>query len=243
MTDRSPPGLRRSWLEHRAMRRDAARLAELLGAAGTADAARLGALCRWYACFAGAVRDHNRIENVIIYPALCERDPTFRDVEGALEGEHRALADRLAVTRESVCALAAAAGGRRWDREHREAVRAALALQGIVDTHTRHEEAVAFPRCREAFTADEYEDLIRAGRRLVGKRAAGFAGPWVLDHTPACERSELLAAQPLLQRLTYHLATRPRYDRLARPLRRIPQPAPTTGGATCPQSRGGQPPK
>jgi hypothetical protein len=199
------------------MRRDAARLAELLSAAGTADAARLGALGRWYACFAGAVRDHNRIENVIIYPALGERDPTFRDIEGALEGQHRLLADRLAVTRESVGALAAATAGRRWESEHREAVRAALALQGIVDAHTRNEEAVAFSRCRDAFTADEYEDLFRAGGRMVGERAAFLAGLWVLDPTPACAQSELLAAQPLRQRLTYHLATRPRCDRLARP--------------------------
>jgi hypothetical protein len=47
----------------------------------------------------------------------------------------------------------------------------------------------------------------------------------VLDHASATERAELLASQPLLLRLIYRLALRPRYERLARPLRRGPEPA------------------
>jgi hypothetical protein len=135
------------------------------------------------------------------------------------------LADRLAVARESVRGLAAASGGSRWERERDETAQATRALQAIVDAHTEHEEAVAFPRYSATFTSTEYDQLGKAAWKLVGQRAIVFAGPWVLDHASAAERAELLASQPLCWRLIYRLALRPRYEHLARPLRRSPQPA------------------
>lgn len=55
--------------------------------------------------------------------------------------------------------------------------------------------------------------------KLVGLRAIVFAGPWVLDHASPDERARLLGAQPLLLRVLYRFALRPRYERLVRPLR------------------------
>ena len=225
MTAQSRPDLRISYLEHRSMRADAARLVELVGAARPNDAARLGSLAGWYAGYEGAIHDHHRAEDTVIYPALLARDPSFADAEGELDGEHHELADRLAVVRESVRGLAAASGGSRWERERDETAQATRALQAIVDAHTEHEEDVAFPRYSAAFTSTEYDQLGKAAWKLVGQRAVVFAGPWVLDHASAAERAELLASQPLLLRLIYRLALRPRYEHLARPLRRSPQPA------------------
>src|SRR5919112_617571 len=156
MKDRSTPDLRMSYLEHRAMRVDAARLAALVTAARPDDTARLHALARWYTGYEGAIHDHHRTEEVVIYPALLERDPSFADADAELEGQHSVLIDRLTGARESLGGLAAGAGGSRW----------------------------------------------------------------VLDHGTAAERAELLAEQPLLMRVLYRLALRPRYERLARPLRR-----------------------
>ncbi len=61
--------------------------------------------------------------------------------------------------------------------------------------------------------------------KLVGASSVLFAGPWVLDHASPTERNDMLAAQPLWMRLLYRFALRPRFDRLARPLRQPSTPA------------------
>ncbi|HEX3212152.1 MAG TPA: hemerythrin domain-containing protein [Actinomycetota bacterium] len=212
------PDLRISYLEHRSMRADAARLTQLIGAAGPADVGRLCALADWYVRYEGAIHDHHHAEEWVVYPALLERDPSFAEADGQLEGQHQVLADRLQVTRESLTGLAGAAGGGHWEREKEEAAKAAAALKAIVDTHTGDEEAVAFPRYSAHFTADEYTGLNRAALKQIGMRSFVFAAPWVLDHATPGERARLLGEQPLLLRVIYRLALRPRYQRLVRPL-------------------------
>jgi hemerythrin-like domain-containing protein len=213
------PDLRPSYLEHRAIRVDAARLTDLLAAARPVDADRLTALSAWYVRYETAIDHHHRAEEAVIYPALLARDPSFAEADAELENEHRVLIDRLAVVRESLGALPAAAGGSRWEREHADAVTAARALRAIVETHLEHEEATAFPRYAAAFTGSEFDELGKAVWKLVGVASVIFAGPWVLDHATPAERADMLAAQPLLMRLAYRLALRPRFDRLASPLR------------------------
>jgi hemerythrin-like domain-containing protein len=211
------PNLRISYLEHRSMRADAARLTQLVGAAGPADVGRLRALADWYVRYEGAIHDHHHAEEWVIYPALLERDQ--------LEGQHQVLADRLQVARESLTGLIGAAGGGHWEREQEEAAKATAALKAIVDTHTGHEEAVAFPRYTAHFTATDYANLNKEAFKLVGLRSFVFAGPWVLDHATSDERARLLGEQPLLLRVLYRLALRPRYQRLVRPLGPASQPA------------------
>jgi hypothetical protein len=141
--------------------------------------------------------------------------------------EHRSMradAARLQVARESLTGLAAAGGGR-WEHEREEAAKAAAALKAIVGTHIRNEEAVAFPRYAAHFSAAEYAGLNKAAFKLVGMRPFVFAGPWVLDHASPDERAGLLGEQPLLLRVLYRLALRPRYQRLVRPLNPASQPA------------------
>jgi hemerythrin-like domain-containing protein len=225
MDDPTKPDLRISYLEHRSMRADAARLTRLVDAAGPADVDRLRALALWYARYEAAIHDHHHAEEWVIYPALLERDPSFAEADGQLEGQHQVLADRLQVTRESLGGLADAAGGGHWEREQEEAAKAAAALKAIVDTHTGDEEAVAFPRYSAHFTADEYTGLNKQAFKLVGMRSFVFAGPWVLDHATPGERAKLLGEQPLLLRVIYRLALRPRYQRLVRPLASASQPA------------------
>jgi hemerythrin-like domain-containing protein len=219
------PNLRISYLEHRSMRADAARLTQLVGAAGPADVGRLRALADWYVRYEGAIHDHHHAEEWVIYPALLERDPSFAEADGQLEGQHQVLADRLQVARESLTGLIGAAGGGHWEREQEEAAKATAALKAIVDTHTDHEEAVAFPRYTAHFTATDYANLNKEAFKLVGLRSFVFAGPWVLDHATPDERAELLGEQPLLLRVLYRLALRPRYQRLVRPLGPASHPA------------------
>jgi hypothetical protein len=226
MTTDLGPDLRPSYLEHRAMRMDAERLIGLVAQARPADADRLQAVAAWYARYLGAIHDHHTAEEAVVYPALLERDPSFADADAELEGQHRVLADRLTVARESLDGLPSAAGGPAWEREHAEAVLATQALRAIVDAHTHREEDVAFSRYRQAFTAAEFTDLGKAAWKVVGARAVVFAGPWVLDHATPEERARTLAAQPLLLRALYHLWLRPRYERLARPIRTFPPTAP-----------------
>lgn len=213
------PDLRIGHLEHHAMRTDAARLIQLVGAARPSDSDRLTALSRWYTAYEGAIHDHHRAEDMVVYPALLDRDASFADAEAELDGEHHLLADRLAVGGESLAGLAGAAGGSHWERDQEQAVQAMRALEAVVVRHTRHEEAVAFPRYSAAFSAEEYDQLGKVAWKLVGQRSFVFTGPWVLDHASTDERAELLAGQPRLLRLVYRLALRPRYERLAGPLR------------------------
>jgi hemerythrin superfamily protein len=225
MDDSTKPDLRIGYLEHRSMRADAARLTELVGAAQPTDAGRLRALADWYGRYEGAIHDHHHAEEAVIYPALLERDPSFAEADGQLEGQHQVLADRLQVAKESLGGLAGAAGRGHWEHEQEEAVKAAVALKAIVDAHTGHEEAVAFPRYSAHFSAAEYAGLNKAAFKLVGMRSIVFAGPWVLDHATSDERAELLGEQPLLLRVIYRLALQPRYQRLVRPLGPASQPA------------------
>ncbi len=201
MTTHLAPDLRPSYLEHRAMRTDAGRLIEIVAAARPSDEERLKAVALWYAQYQRAIHDHHTAEEAVVYPALLERDPSFAEADGELEGQHHVLADRLTVARESLAGLSTAAGGSAWEREHAEAVDAARALREIVDTHTHREEDVAFSRYRRAFTAEEFADLGKAAWKVVGARAVVFAEPWVLDHATPEERARTLAAQPLLLRL------------------------------------------
>jgi hemerythrin-like domain-containing protein len=219
------PDLRIGYLEHRSMRADAARLTELVGAARPDQAGRLEALAGWYARYEAAIHDHHHAEEWVIYPALLERDPSFAEADGQLEGQHQMLADRLQVARESLTGLAGATGGGRWEQEREEAAKAAAALKAIVDLHTRDEETTAFPRYSAHFSAAEYAGLNKQAFKLVGMRSFVFAGPWVLDHATSDERAELLGEQPLLLRIIYRLALRPRYQRLVRPLGVASQPA------------------
>ena len=217
MTTHLEPDLRPSYLEHRAMRTDAARLTQLVAAARPFDNERLEALAAWYGHYERAIHDHHTAEEAVIYPALLERDPSFAEADGELEGQHGVLADRLTVARESLGGLSTAAGGAAWEQEHSAAVGAAQALRDHRHAHAP-EEDVAFSRYRRAFTAEEFADLGKAAWKVVGARAVVFAGPWVLDHATPEERARTLAAQPLLLRLLYHLWLRPRYVRLTRPL-------------------------
>src|SRR5918993_3611731 len=134
MTTHIEPDLQPSFLEHRAIRQDAAQLRELVVDSRPADAPRLAALGDWYGHYERAIHDHHRAEEVVVYPALLDRDPSFVDADGALEGEHRVLIDRLAVMRESIAGLAAADGGGRWGSERGEAPRGADAPLPLVCT-------------------------------------------------------------------------------------------------------------
>src|SRR4051794_29423712 len=111
------PDLRPSYLEHRAMRVDATRLAELVVVAQPADADRLTGIAAWYTRYERAIHDHHVAEEAVVYPALLERDPSFAVADAELEGQHRVLADRLTVAGESLRGLAAASGGPNWERE------------------------------------------------------------------------------------------------------------------------------
>jgi hemerythrin-like domain-containing protein len=225
MDEATKPDLRISYLEHRSMRADADRLTELVDAAQPVQVSRLEALAAWSGRYEGAIHDHHHAEEAVLYPALLNRDPSFAEADGQLKGQHQVLADRLQVARESLTGLIGATGGGRWEPEREEAAKAAAALKAIIDTHTRDEEAVAFPRYVAHFSAAEYAALNKAAFQLVGLRSFVFAGPWVLDHATPDERAELLGEQPRLLRVLYRLALRPRYQRLVRPLGPASQPA------------------
>ena len=213
MTEPPTPDLRITRLEHRAMRMDTARLVRILGATRPQHTSQLDALAAWYTRFAGAMQVHHLVENDVTFPALVERDPSFADTRGELEEGHRLLADRLAAANRAIDRLAQASSGS-WERDHPEAIKAARALRALLNTHLDHEEATAIPRFVSAFTAQEFTAIGKAARKRAGLQSLIFACPWALDHADIHERAQLLADQPALHRTLYHVALRPRYERL-----------------------------
>jgi hemerythrin-like domain-containing protein len=214
MTVDHPPDLRPSYLEHRAMRIDAERLQSLVASARPADADRLTALSCWYTGYEGAIHDHHTAEEAVVYPALLERDPSFAEADGELEGEHRVLADRLAVLHQSLQDLPSAAGGGTWEQDQAEAVRSDSGLREILELHLPHEEDVAFSRYRRVFTADEFADLGKAAwparcasrplpRRRKDRSAEMPTVPWRRVVAPQPETEYLVMASRLpLRQLT-----------------------------------------
>src|SRR5262245_28120283 len=72
-----PPDLTMFTLVHRAMRRDADRLARAVTGLGDGDAARARALRRWYGGYRAELTGHHRIEDELWFPLLAERVPTY----------------------------------------------------------------------------------------------------------------------------------------------------------------------
>ncbi|HEY8526495.1 MAG TPA: hemerythrin domain-containing protein [Acidimicrobiales bacterium] len=105
-TQRSPartPDTTMFTVLHRAMRRDAARLAAAVATPG--DGRQLASLSRWYRGYRSALTEHHRIEDQVFFPVLAERVPSFAAHGPRLGAEHDLLEDALDVVQMALAAL------------------------------------------------------------------------------------------------------------------------------------------
>ena len=98
MTVDARPELRPSYLMHRATRVDAERPRALID---PADPGWLSGLAIRYAMYQGAIHDHHRAKEAVVYLALREQNPILVDADGAFWRDHAGPADGLAATGEA----------------------------------------------------------------------------------------------------------------------------------------------
>jgi hypothetical protein len=206
-----PPGLTVFTVVHRAMRRDAARLARAVAGLGDGDAARAGALRRWYGDFHAELAGHHHIEDEIWFPVLAERVPTYGEHADRLDREHHLLEDALASVGTALDDLVADDGSARALGPARDAT---CELSELVDAHLGFEDSDILPLYVRHFADDELGEVERRTRRMIDKRRAPFAVPWILGAATPTERDEVLGRAPLAMKLLWY-ASRRRHARLS----------------------------
>ncbi len=169
MTTTTPtnPGWRGQLAIHRAVRRDAARLA--LALADGQDASQ--AVRAYWAVAAAQLHHHHQFEDTVVWPLLGER---LGERVGTLLArnahEHQVMA---AAMEEFDAALASADVA---------SARGALGrMQEAIEVHLVHEEADVLPRIPEAFTAEDIA-FFQAEDAKTNPPSAFL--PWMLDDAP-----------------------------------------------------------
>lgn len=154
-------------LVHRAMRRDARRLA---AAAPVAPGPHLDRVRGWWRQVRSVIEWHHRTEDDILWPALRARVPGFAGEEARMHADHAALDEAM-----SAVTSALAAG----DRARLRA--AAAGFDETVRAHLRAEEALVLPAFCGGVPVEEYTAL---ERRVIGSAPLpllAFLAPWMLD--------------------------------------------------------------
>jgi hypothetical protein len=177
---------------HRPLRREFGLLPDRVRAAGDAAAAR--PLARHIDLFLRFLHIHHDGEDQLLWPALTARVPMRQELIARIEGQHAAIADRVA---EVTPILA------RWSRTVDTARRDQLAdaldgLHAALVEHLDLEETAILPLVHEHITVGEWSSLARHTEAHIPKdpwRVAVLAGA-VLDGASPAERSWFLDQIP-----------------------------------------------
>jgi hypothetical protein len=170
MTATTPtnPGWRIQLAIHRAVRRDAARLA---GALADSDEAPTAAVRAYWALTAAQLHHHHIFEDTVIWPLMGERlGDRVQALLARNEHEHEVMASAME-------AFDTALSGT-------DTVPARHALELLTDAigvHLAHEEADVLPLIPEAFTM---EDIAFFQAEDAKTNAARAFLPWMLDDAP-----------------------------------------------------------
>jgi Hemerythrin HHE cation binding domain len=210
-----PPDLTVFTLVHRAMRRDAGRLARAVSGLGDGESARARALRRWYGDFHAELTGHHRIEDELWFPVLAERVPTYAEHTDRIDHEHHLLEDALAGADAALDRLAAEGGTASARGPARDAT---CELSELVDAHLGFEDADIVPLFLRHFTEDEFVEVERRTRRMLEARRLPFAVPWIMDAATPPERSRVLGRAPVALKLVWYASRRRHARRSARAL-------------------------
>jgi hypothetical protein len=192
---------------HRAMRRDAATRGPR---ARVGDQRRARRLARWYGHFLASIEHHHQREDLVVWPLLVDRDPSFAAETAALQHDHEVLDDALHSVARALCDLVDGTVA-----DPGLLVATATRLRHHLDEHLDREEAAAFPRIARSFTADEYHEVEKELREGLSMSELAFEAPWILDGLAAEQAEAMIGEVPVALRVLYYLAFRPRYQRIA----------------------------
>ena len=197
---------------HAAMRTSNEWLVSGIARTERGDRRRIAALRRWYAGYAGELRNHHRNEDHIVFPALAARVPAYAAYDDGLANDHLrldAVIDGLDVSLRMWSQQPAA--------EDRRSVALDLAneLLDLLAVHLDLEDADILPMIEQHVTAEEYATIDEQIVEELELRQATFTVPWLLTTVDASTAAHLLDGAPAALRVLFRL-TRGRYARLAR---------------------------
>ncbi|WP_421120581.1 hemerythrin domain-containing protein [Aquihabitans daechungensis] len=195
------------YLVHRALRRNARRLANATASYDRQDPPRTRALVRWCAGFIAELHCHHTIEDDAFFPALVARVPEAAELIARTDADHAAM-DELFVRLEAGSSTVAAGGSANQLHE------AARDLADLLDEHLAFEDAEVIPLFEQHFTAAEYQELDDEAMEILGvSKQALFTVPFIISEATPEEHARLWADAPLPFK-AIHLACRGRYRKL-----------------------------
>jgi len=195
------------YLVHRALRRNARRLANATASYDRQDPRRTRALVRWCRGFVAELHCHHTIEDDAFFPALVARVPDAAELIARTDADHHAM-DELFVRLEA--GVAAVAAGGPADQLHA----AASDLADLLDEHLAFEDAEVIPLFEQHFTAAEYQQLDDEAMEILGvSKQALYTVPFIISEATPEEYVRLWADAPLPFKAIY-VAFRGRFQRL-----------------------------
>jgi hypothetical protein len=213
MAPSTTPDLTIYHVVHRAMKADAARLANAVAGVDPGDTGRAAAFERWFDGYLGELHHHHTVEDELFFPALVEKVPVFADQVPRIDRDHARLDELLEWNTTALRDLAA--GPRSWSDAHAEATRSTYELAKLLDEHLGFEDDDVLPLFTRHFTADEYHVLDEQAAKHPGIKQLLFTIPWAIDAATDDERDNAFEATPLVFKLLWYVRRRP-YARLAR---------------------------
>lgn len=163
------PGWRVQLAIHRAVRRDAGRLAIALAGGGEVSTEAVRA---YWAVTAAQLQHHHEFEDTVVWPLMGER---LGDRVEALLARNAHEHHGMAATMDEFAAALATT-------DTAEARAALGRMQQTVETHLAHEEADVLPLIPEAFTLD---DIAFFQAEDAKTNPPSVFLPWMLDDAPA----------------------------------------------------------
>jgi hemerythrin-like domain-containing protein len=199
---------------HRALRREARLLAELIAAVAPRDTARARVLADHFRDYRLGLHNHHTGEDELLWPPLLARVDLDAEVVLRMEAQHERVAATLGRLGAAMAAWEETAGA-----DERDALVAGLVEhRTVLVEHLDDEEDSLLPLAARHLSAQEWkalgDHLVASTPKLTLLTLFGL----VLEDADASERTMILSGLPWPARMIWHAAGRPRY---ARHIRRV----------------------
>jgi|GEM_PF-2368700 len=193
---------------HDAVRRDLIRLVSLVGGTAPISDTRASALARQWDLIVGRVREHERIEDEVLWPA----------VRVAVPADEQDPLDRMVAAHQQLTAVLQAASDRlaAGDLAHGRGARARLAdsieaAAVLADAQFAFEERVVLPLLDRFLPGQDWADFVAASHAPTGPLADPVVLPWLLEGSRPQRVATVLALLGPENRRAYEQDWKPAY--------------------------------
>ncbi|MFG2622617.1 hemerythrin domain-containing protein [Streptomyces sp. NPDC048507] len=210
------PGTHEMVVVHRALRREARLLVELVAAVAPGDTARARVLADHFRGYRLGLHRHHRGEDEVLWPLLLARVDLEADLVLRMEAQHERVAATLAAAGRALPAWEGTAG-----EAERDTLVAVLAEhRAVLLAHVDEEERALLPLAARHVTAYEWAALGEHFMTSTPQSELPLLLGMVLEDADRSERAALLAVLPRGVRLRWHVVGRPVHLHRTRTVRR-----------------------